>query len=222
MDPQIIERSIMRCIDISTRLGALEDIYGSGPWCGPMSPVSSTNADAASRAARIPAMAYCATCSAAPSRRVIDSKPSGTRAPGSSSTGDRRACGCSARTFGRSSARSCAATKPREKLLNGLDDSTSGEWVSPGENGDGPVTKYALYCFWTKSRDTAEIVADARLHDPRRSYTHAVMSGTSLHVAGRPLGHCRARTTNRYVHLDDATLSEAAERVAVTTKPNPN
>ena len=25
MDPQIIERAIMRCIDISVRLGALED-----------------------------------------------------------------------------------------------------------------------------------------------------------------------------------------------------
>ena len=41
------------------------------------------------------------------------------------------------------------------------------------------------------------------------------MNGESLHVAGRLLGHRRASKTNRYVHLDDATLSEAAERVAV-------
>ena len=41
------------------------------------------------------------------------------------------------------------------------------------------------------------------------------MNGESLHVAGRLLGHRRASTTNRYVHLDDATLSQAAERVAV-------
>ena len=40
------------------------------------------------------------------------------------------------------------------------------------------------------------------------------MNGDSLHVAGRLLGHRRASTTNRYVALDDATLSEAAERVA--------
>ena len=40
------------------------------------------------------------------------------------------------------------------------------------------------------------------------------MNGESLHVAGRLLGHRRASTTNRYVHLDDATLGEAAERVA--------
>lgn len=40
------------------------------------------------------------------------------------------------------------------------------------------------------------------------------MTGDSLHVAGRLLGHRRASTTNRYVDLDDTTLSEAAERVA--------
>ena len=40
------------------------------------------------------------------------------------------------------------------------------------------------------------------------------MNGESLHVAGRLLGHRRASTINRYVHLDDATLGEAAERVA--------
>ena len=43
----------------------------------------------------------------------------------------------------------------------------------------------------------------------------AVMNGESLHVAGRLLGHRRASTTNRYVHLDEATLSQAAERVAL-------
>ena len=41
------------------------------------------------------------------------------------------------------------------------------------------------------------------------------LNGESLHVAGRLLGHRRASTTNRYVHLDDATLSQAAERVAM-------
>ena len=56
---------------------------------------------------------------------------------------------------------------------------------------------------------------DARLHDLRYAHaSHAVMNGESLHVAGRLLGHRRASTTNRYVHLDDATLGQAAERVA--------
>ena len=69
--------------------------------------------------------------------------------------------------------------------------------------------------FWIKARDAAGIVADARLHDLRHAHaSHAVMNGESLHVTGRLLGHRRASTTNRYVHLDDATLSQAAERVA--------
>ena len=40
------------------------------------------------------------------------------------------------------------------------------------------------------------------------------MNGESLHVAGHLLGHRRASTTNSYVHLEDATLGEAAERLA--------
>ena len=102
------------------------------------------------------------------------------------------------------------------ELLDSLAGPASGEWVFPGDNGDEPLTIHALYKLWTKACDMAGIVADARLHDLRHSHaSHAVMNGESLHVAGRLLGHRRATTTNRYVHLDDATLSEAAERVAV-------
>ena len=51
--------------------------------------------------------------------------------------------------------------------------------------------------------------------DLRHSHaSHAIMNGESLHMAGRLLGHRRAATTNRYAHLDDVTLSKAAERVA--------
>ena len=103
------------------------------------------------------------------------------------------------------------------ELLESLADVASGEWVFPGENGDEPLTKHALYQLWIKARDMAGVVADARLHDLRHSHaSHAVMNGESLHVAGRLLGHRRASTTNRYVHLDDATLSQATERVAAT------
>ena len=106
--------------------------------------------------------------------------------------------------------------EPARKLLDGLAESESAEWVFPGGSGDGPLTKNVLHYFWTRARDMAGIVADARLHDLRHAHaSHAVMNGESLHVAGRLLGHRRASTTNRYVHLGDATLSQAAERVAV-------
>ncbi len=103
--------------------------------------------------------------------------------------------------------------------LNGLAETASGEWVFPGDKGDGPLGTDDLWRFWIKARDAAGIVADARLHDLRNAHaSHAVMNGESLHVAGRLLGHRRASTTNRYVNLDDATLWQTAERVAVAIK----
>ena len=105
------------------------------------------------------------------------------------------------------------------ELLQGLVVSASGEWVFPGRGEDEPVNKNDLWSFWIKMRDAAGIVADARLHDLRHAHaSHAVMNGESLHVAGRLLGHRRASTTNRYVHLDDATLSQAAERVTMAIR----
>ena len=63
----------------------------------------------------------------------------------------------------------------------------------------------------------AGIVADARLDDLRHTHVlHAVMNGENMHVAGWLLWHRRANMTNCYVHLDDATLGEPAERVAAT------
>lgn len=109
--------------------------------------------------------------------------------------------------------------KATRKLLDGLADSASGEWVFPDENGDEPLGKDVLYWFWTKAHDMAGIVADARLYDLHHSHaSHAVMNSVSLHLAERLLGHRRASTTNRDVHLDDATLSEAAERVAMAVR----
>ena len=77
----------------------------------------------------------------------------------------------------------------------------------PGTAPAGHVGKGQLYWFWCGVRDEAGIVADARLHDLRHSYaSHAIINGESQHMAGRLLGHRRAATTNRYAHLDDATL----------------
>ena len=64
-------------------------------------------------------------------------------------------------------------------------------------------------------------IKDVRLHDLRHSHaSHAIINDGSLHMAGRLLGHRRATTTNRYVHLDDSILSEVAERVAGVVEKN--
>ena len=104
-------------------------------------------------------------------------------------------------------------------LLDRLSKTRSGEWVFPGTAREGHLSEGVLYWFWCGSRDEAGIVADARLHDLRHSHaSHAIMNGESLHMAGRLLGHRRAATTNRYAHLDDATLNEAVERIALAIK----
>ena len=100
-------------------------------------------------------------------------------------------------------------------LLRDLAPTAGGEWVFPGEHAGVPLKENALSYFWTKVRVKAGIVADARLYDLRHAHaSHAVMNGESLYIAGRLLGHRSPITTNRYAHLDDATLGEAAERVA--------
>ena len=89
----------------------------------------------------------------------------------------------------------------------------------PGATTGRPLGDATLFRFWRQMRDEAGIVGDARLHDLRHSHaSHAIMNGESLHMSGRLLDHRRAATTNRYAHLDDATLSETAERVAEMVK----
>ena len=105
------------------------------------------------------------------------------------------------------------------ELLDSLAETASGRWVFPGGKGNGPLSTNDLWAFWTRARDAAGIVADARPHDLRHAHaSHAVMNGESLHITGRLLGHRWASTTNRYVHLNNPTLSHAAERVTVAIK----
>ena len=104
------------------------------------------------------------------------------------------------------------------KLLESLRETASREWVISGRVADEPLGKDVLYWFWVKGRDAPGIGVDARLHDLHTQTSHAVMNGENLNVAGRLLAQPRAATTNRNVHLNDATLSQAAERVAVTAR----
>ena len=91
----------------------------------------------------------------------------------------------------------------------------SGEWVFLGKIGDEPLTKGDLYSFWIKARNATGIPTDAQLC----AYaSHAVMNGENLHIAERLLGHRCTRSTDRYAHFNDTSLSQAAERVAVTIR----
>ena len=101
-------------------------------------------------------------------------------------------------------------------LLDGFASSTSGEWVFSGDGGDKLLDRNHPWTFGKRTRDAAGIMADEQLHHLRYAHTsRAVMNAERLHVAGRPLEPRRASTTNRYAHLDDARVGQAADRVVV-------
>lgn len=89
----------------------------------------------------------------------------------------------------------------------------------PGKLADRSLGERNFYWFWRRVRDAAGIVADERLRDLCQSLaSHVATNGQSLRVPGRQLGRRQASTINRYVHLDDASLSQAAERVALAVQ----
>lgn len=86
------------------------------------------------------------------------------------------------------------------------------EIVFPGRSKDKPIVD--LKKFWRSILLDADI-SDYRIHDNR--HTHAsqlVSSGLSLAIVGRLLGHTNPMTTQRYAHLADDPLREAAEVMA--------
>ena len=69
-----------------------------------------------------------------------------------------------------------------------------------------------MSCWRTVCGDAG--LGNLRLHDLRHTVaSHAVMSGETLPLVGKLLGHRRHRTTAGYAHLADDHLVEAAERV---------
>ncbi|WP_430427650.1 tyrosine-type recombinase/integrase [Parasphingorhabdus sp.] len=72
----------------------------------------------------------------------------------------------------------------------------------------------AVGCFWAKFR--VEIgLEDVRLHDLRHNYaSFAARKSETLPMIGKLLGHAAVNSTQRYAHLDDATLLETSNRIA--------
>jgi integrase len=79
-----------------------------------------------------------------------------------------------------------------------------------------PVTgrpSASLHFPWARIRERA-LLDDVRLHDLRHSFaSFLVNQGVSLYVVQGLLGHTQPRTTQRYAHLAQDTLLDAAEMV---------
>ena len=87
-------------------------------------------------------------------------------------------------------------------------DSAS-KFLFPGKNPEKPL--YDLKRFWRSIMLAADI-QDYRVHDNRHTHASQLVSrGLSLAIVGRLLGHTNPMPTQRYAHLADDPLREAAE-----------
>jgi len=81
--------------------------------------------------------------------------------------------------------------------------------VFPGRIEGEPLKE--IKTFWKTALKEAK-VENVRVHDLRHTHaSHLVSSGLSLSIVGKLLGHTQASTTQRYAHLADAPLRQAAE-----------
>jgi site-specific recombinase XerD len=70
---------------------------------------------------------------------------------------------------------------------------------------------------WTRIRDEAGLPG-LRLHDLRHSWASvAAMNGVDMVTVAKLLGHALVETTERYTHLSDQSVSDAADRVSNRT-----
>ena len=92
-------------------------------------------------------------------------------------------------------------------LLQSLRKNAQGEYIFPSGVTGRPCP--SLWFPWRRIRARAGL-EDVRLHDLRHSFaSFLVNEGVSLYVVQALLGHANARTTQRYAHLANDTLSDA-------------
>lgn len=92
-------------------------------------------------------------------------------------------------------------------------------WIFPNPKTHKPYV--SIFCSWNTARKLAGM-ADVRIHDLRHSFaSFLVNAGRSLYEVQKILGHTQIKTTQRYAHLSQDTLIEAANVVPFVTLANP-
>ena len=98
------------------------------------------------------------------------------------------------------------------ELIDRLRKKRKGNWVFPGDKSGEHLA--ALWHVWHFVRERTGLGQDARLYDLRHTFASiGAGGGLSLPIIGRLLGHTQTRTTQRYAHLADDPLREAAEKI---------
>ena len=85
-------------------------------------------------------------------------------------------------------------------------------FLFPNRPPTRPVDNITFH--WNRIRNEAGL-ASVRLHDLRHTWASvAAMNGVDMVTIAKLLGHALVETTERYVHLSDHSVSEAADRVS--------
>jgi integrase len=93
------------------------------------------------------------------------------------------------------------------------------EWLFPSDDGSH---RRDVRDAWDRLRHSANLKT-ARVHDLRHTYASVLASaGHGLKIIGELLGHTQASTTDRYAHLFDDPLRQAAERAGAILSGKPS
>ena len=85
-------------------------------------------------------------------------------------------------------------------------------YLFPGRPPTRPIDSFGYQ--WSRIRDEAGLPG-LRLHDLRHSWASvAAVNGVDMVTIAKLLGHALVETTERYVHLSDQSVSDAADRVS--------
>jgi integrase len=98
------------------------------------------------------------------------------------------------------------------ELVDRLRETRKGKWVFPGDKQGEHLA--ALWHVWHFVRKQTGLGQNARVYDLRHSFASiGAGGGLSLPIIGGLLGHTQGRTTERYAHLADDPLREAATKI---------
>lgn len=101
---------------------------------------------------------------------------------------------------------------PALRVIAELPQVEGNPYLLPGRNDGTHLTN--LQKVWARIRKSAAL-DNVRIHDLRHSFASVGASaGDSLPIIGKLLGHRSAKTTERYMHINDAPVMSAAERIS--------
>jgi len=113
---------------------------------------------------------------------------------------------------------------PAIELVKRLRKKRKGKFVFPGDVANQPLQ--TISHVWKHVLKHAQLAKDekgrpARPYDLRHTFASvAVGGGLNLPIIGKLLGHTQMRTTQRYAHIADDPLKEAAHKVGTAIAAN--